>query len=45
MTRVLAWVSLNSCKGYVIVDLSPHCTVRQVYGRGKCNLGGAVETW
>ena len=43
--RVLAWVTLNSCTGYVIVDLSPHCTVRQVYGRGECNLGGAVETW
>lgn len=43
--RVLAWVSLNSCKGYVIVDLSPHCTVRQVYGRGECMLGGAVKPW
>ena len=45
VTRVLAWVSLNSCKGYVIVELSPHCTVRQVYGRGECTLGGAVKPW
>ena len=40
---ILAWVSLKSCKGYVIVDLSPYCTVRQVYGRGECTLGGAVK--
>lgn len=45
VTRVLAWVSLNSCKGYVIVELSPHCTVRQVYGRGECTLGGTLEPW
>ncbi len=45
VVRVLAWVSLNSCKGYVIVDLSSHCTVRQVYGRGECTLGGTLEPW
>jgi len=43
--RILAWVSLHSCDGYVIVDLSKHCTVREVYGRGECMLGGAVEPW
>ena len=43
--RILAWVGLHSCKGYVIVELSSHCTVRQVYGRGECTLGGAVEPW
>ena len=42
---ILAWVSLHSCKGSLIVDLSPQCRVRQVYGRGACDLGGAVETW
>lgn len=42
---ILAWVSLYSCNGYLVVDLSRHCTVRQVYGRGECSLGGAVETW
>lgn len=45
VVRILAWVSLQSCKGYLVVDLSPHCRVRQVYGRGACTLGGAVETW
>ena len=43
--RILAWVGLHSCKGYVIVDLSKQCTVREVYGRGECNLGGAVKPW
>ncbi len=42
---ILAWVSLKSCKGYVIIDLSLRCHVRQVYGRGDCDLGGAIETW
>ncbi|MFQ6018400.1 MAG: hypothetical protein ACE5KF_09400 [Kiloniellaceae bacterium] len=42
---VLAWVRLRSCRGYLVIDMSRHCTVRQVYGRGACDLGGAVETW
>ena len=42
--RILAWVSLNSCKGNVIVDLSSHCTVRGTYTRGDCTLVEA-EAW
>jgi hypothetical protein len=45
LVRLLAWVGLHSCKGYVIVDLTRHCTVREVYGRGECNLGGTVKPW
>ncbi len=45
VVRILAWVSLQSCKGSLVVDLSPGCRVRQVFGRGVCDLGGAVETW
>jgi hypothetical protein len=45
LVRLLAWVGLHSCKGYVIVDLTRQCTVREVYGRGECNLGGAVKPW
>jgi len=45
VVRILAWVSLHSCKGYVIVDLSPQCTIREVYGRGECTLGGTVKPW
>ena len=45
VVRILAWVNLHSCEGYVIVKLSPLCNVRQVYGRGECNMGGAVKPW
>jgi len=45
VVNILAWVSLQSCKGSLIIDLSPRCSVRQVYGRGECDLGGAVKTW
>ena len=43
VVRILAWVSLQSCKGYLIVDLSPQCWIRQVYGRGECELGGETR--
>ena len=39
IVSILAWVNLHSCEGYVIIDLSPQCTVRQIYGRGGCNVG------
>ena len=42
---ITAWVSLRSCTGNLVIDMSRHGRVRQVYGRGECNLGGAVETW
>ncbi len=45
VVRILAWVSLQSCKGNLVIVLDPHCRVRQVYGRGECSLGGAVRTW
>ena len=38
IARILAWVNLHSCKGYVVIDLSPQCTVRQIYGRGGCSV-------
>ena len=42
---ILAWVRLRSCKGYLVIDMSVRCRVRQVYGRGECDLGGAVDAW
>ncbi len=45
VVRILAWVSLKSCRGSLVIDMSPQCQVRQIYGRGECDLGGAVETW
>ena len=38
IVRILAWVNQHSCKGYVIIDLSQQCTVRQIYGRDGCNV-------
>jgi hypothetical protein len=43
--NILAWVSLNSCRGHVVIDLSSQCRVRQVYGRGTCDLGGTLDVW
>ena len=34
--RIDAWVSLRSCKGHVVMEITPHCYVRQIYGRGEC---------
>ena len=45
VVRILAWVRLQSCKGYLVIDMDRHCRVRQVYGRGECSLGGALSTW
>ncbi len=45
VVRILAWVSLQSCNGYLVIDMDRHCRVRQVYGRGECSLGGALSTW
>ena len=42
---ITAWVSLRSCEGSVVIDMSRQGRVRQVYGRGACDLGGAVEVW
>ncbi len=42
---ILAWVSMKSCKGNLVIDMDRHCRIRQVYGRGECSLGGAVRTW
>jgi hypothetical protein len=39
IVRILAWINLYSCKGYVIIDMSAQCTVRQIYGRGGCKVG------
>ncbi len=42
---IMAWVSLKSCTGNLVIDMTRHGRIRQVYGRGACDLGGAVKTW
>ncbi len=39
---ITAWVSLQSCKGNLVFNMSRHGRIRDVYGRGACDLGGAV---
>ena len=40
---IKAWVSLQSCKGNLVFDMSRHGRIRHVFGRGACDLGGAVK--
>ncbi len=40
VVRILAWVSLQSCKGNLVIDMDPDCRVRQVYTRNKCEVPG-----
>ncbi len=35
-----AWVRFHSCKGYLVIDVTRHCRVRQVYTRGGCRVPG-----
>ncbi len=39
---ITAWVSLQSCKGNLVFNMSRHGRILGVYGRGACDLGGAV---
>ena len=34
--RIDAWVSLYSCEGHVIIEITPWCYVRQIWGKGEC---------
>ena len=35
-----AWVRLNSCSGYLVLNLSRNCFLRQAYTRGDCSVEG-----
>ncbi len=37
---ILAWVSLQSCKGNLVIQMNRHCHVRQVYTRYECEVPG-----
>ncbi len=36
VVRILAWVSLQSCKGNLVIELDRYCRVRKVFSRGEC---------
>jgi hypothetical protein len=35
-----AWVRLKSCSGWLVINMSPACFVRQSYTRGDCRIDG-----
>ncbi|MGF1628422.1 MAG: hypothetical protein ACFCUT_03030 [Kiloniellaceae bacterium] len=35
-----AWVRLNSCSGWLVIDMRPTCYVLQTYTRGDCRVEG-----
>ena len=39
-TGIDAWVQLKSCRGFVIINMSNACFIRQSYTRGECRVEG-----
>lgn len=35
-----AWVGLNQCRGFLVIDLTPYCLVTSVYTWGTCRVPG-----
>lgn len=35
-----AWVRLKSCSGWLVINMTPKCYVRQSYTRGDCRVEG-----
>jgi len=35
-----AWVRLKSCSGWLVINMSPACFIRQSYTRGDCQVEG-----
>ncbi len=40
---VRAWVRLKSCSGFLIIDMTRSCFVRQSYTRGDCAIDGVTR--
>ena len=40
---VRAWVSLTSCSGFLVIDMTRSCFVRQSYTRGSCAIEGVTR--
>ena len=37
---VKAWVSLESCKGSVVISMNQRCRIKQTWTRGQCEVPG-----
>lgn len=35
-----AWVRLHSCSGWLVINMTPKCYIRQTYTRGDCRVEG-----
>jgi hypothetical protein len=35
-----AWVRLNSCSGWLVINMTAKCYIRQSYTRGDCRVEG-----
>lgn len=35
-----AWIRLNSCSGYLMINMTRHCMVQQSYTTGDCSVSG-----
>ncbi|MEQ8356522.1 MAG: hypothetical protein RH942_13350 [Kiloniellaceae bacterium] len=35
-----AWVRLNSCSGWLVINMTDKCFIRQSYTRGDCRVEG-----
>ena len=35
-----AWVRLNSCSGWLVINMTPKCYIKQSYTRGDCRVEG-----
>lgn len=40
---VRAWVRLKSCTGWLVIDMTRSCFVRQSYTRGDCSVEGVTR--
>lgn len=38
-----AWVRLNSCSGWLVLNMSRGCFLRQAYTRGDCQIEGLAK--
>ena len=38
-----AWVRLNSCSGWLVINMTPACYIRQTYTRGDCRVDGVTD--
>ena len=40
ISGVTAWVSLDACKGSVVIVMNTQCRMKQAYTRGQCRVPG-----